>query len=157
MAVTGAPISRNLKHGDGLLTAVSLNSNQVRAGFVHYGSLTVQKNREVEYLLTIWGEWRAQPVYGLSEGMSPIARLLHSPGRSNMTSPAVPVFRFSPIGSRVEAQFRTLDSAMQDILVAKYELCLKPGAACRQLKLKDRHSYRWALDRAIREIARKLK
>ena len=117
----------------------------------------MSKNRDVEYLLTVWGEYRAQPCYGLSVGMSPIAQLLHSPGRSNRVTPPVPMLWFNPIANRVEAQFQTLDVAMQNILVAKYELCLKPGAACRQLKLKDRHAYRWALDRAIREIARKLK
>ena len=109
----------------------------------------------LQYCLIRWGESRAKTVPGLSyPGITAEARLIHSPGRSQSTSPPVPVYTSDPVARRVEAAFSQLERQHQPVLVVRYELCLPETKARRELNLHSRDAYRWAVEKAVRAIGR---
>lgn len=115
----------------------------------------MQKQQLIEYL-SIWGDWteKGVPQLGYS-GMSPVARLLHSPGRS--TKPLVgPVYESNPVAQAVQDAVERIQGTMQRTLWLRYVEKLERRICAKQMSITV-GQWDWSLEKAHNHINRELR
>ena len=96
-------------------------------------------NSQLVWWLERWGEWTVSGCSGLGyPTMTAEHRLMVSPGKATMLSPAVPLYRQDKVARRVDTAMREIPDKDWRLLALCYALRCSYGEIARQLELSGR-------------------